>query len=160
MPVQVFHGSFSTNWIFRICILAALIINSADGQETALNGNGELVPQPQNPVPNPLCDGCATEIPPRVSCGLIVVADFQPNPLDPCEPGKTTVASVQQWALFDLLDMVQSDVHFGSVFVTNQAHVLRPLTQVRPTERSEIRRKIMQAQPRSGGSLVDGVPHG
>ncbi len=53
--------------------------------------------------------------------------------------------------------MVQSDIQFGAVFVTNQAHVLRPLGPVRPTERSEIRRKIMQAQVRSGGSVVDGL---
>ena len=107
-----------------------------------------------------LCDDCSSSDLPSTLRALLVIADFQPTPTEPCATPKATIAAVQQWAIFDLLDVVQKDVRFGSVFVTDKSHVFRPMEPVLPTDRAAIRRKLMQAQPRSGGSVSDGLEKG
>ncbi len=80
-----------------ICLFVALTPTIAFGQDIVTKAEHELAPHPQNAVQNSLCIGCESAIPPRFSRGLMVVADFQPGPTEPCAPEKTTIAGVQQW---------------------------------------------------------------
>ena len=103
------------------------------------------------------CDQCNADVQSDSKRGLIVICDFQPGPIDPCPIGKQSIASVQQWALFDLLDLVQSDIYFSAVFVLERPYTLRSFAPVPMLERSELRRRIIQAAPRAGGSLQEGL---
>lgn len=120
-----------------------------------------LKPDPKNEkIPGGFCGACDSCDVQSISRSLLVIADFQSGQPEPCPTGKATIAAVQQWAFFDLLDLVQKDVRFGSVFVTDQAHVFRHMEPVLPTDRAEIRRKLMLARAKNGGRISDGLKKG
>lgn len=150
-----FKSSFSPalNYIFILLVLL-LCSHTAVAQDT--------VPQPESkPAYNAqaLCDACSSSDLTTLSRSLLLIADFQSSPSGPYNTpyDKATVASVQQWAMFDLLDLVQKDVRFGCVLVTDRAQVFRPMDPVLPTDRAEIRRKMMLTPPKNGGKISEGL---